>query len=138
MPEDAQVPPEPPSATPPPPSEPPPASPTNSSDDGGGSENRQLWLILAYLWILALIPFLAEQHDEEVQWHAKHGLVLTGAEIVVWILFSVINMTVACVGCILALPVFLGAIVVRVLCIVKALNGERFLIPGLSELADRF
>lgn len=135
MPENNLVPPEPPSAAPPPPpSDPPPAS----SGGGDVSENRTLWVVLSYLWILALVPFLAEQKDKEVQWHAKHGLVLTGAEIVLWILFTVLNTVVACVGCFLSIPVFIVVIVVRILCITKAMNGERFLIPGLSELADRF
>jgi len=32
----------------------------------------------------------------------------------------------------------LGFIVLRILCIMKAVNGQRFLIPGLSDFADKF
>jgi uncharacterized membrane protein len=36
-------------------------------------------------------------------------------------------------------PVYaLAVVVVHVLCIVKGMKGERFLIPGLSPFADRF
>ena len=40
------------------------------------SPNRGVMIVLAYLWLLALIPLLLEKQDAEVQWHAKHGLVL--------------------------------------------------------------
>jgi uncharacterized membrane protein len=44
-------------------------------------------------------------------------------------------------GCVfgLLMPLFmLAMLVVHVVCIVKGINGERFLLPGISEFADRF
>ena len=38
-------------------------------------------IVLAYLWLLAVIPLLVEKQDPEVQWHAKHGIVLMIAEL---------------------------------------------------------
>ena len=142
MTDEAQVPPAPPSDPPPPPSEPPAAPPAGSS---GGSENRQLWVVLSYLWLLALIPFLVEQDDDEVQWHAKHGLVLTGAEFVLWVLIMIANWflgmvlgPLACIGCLPIALVFVAVIVFRIMCIAKGLDGQRMLVPGVSEYADRF
>ena len=40
------------------------------------SPNRGVMIVLAYLWLLALVPLLFEKTDREVQWHAKHGIVL--------------------------------------------------------------
>lgn len=102
------------------------------------SENRNLMIVLAYLGPFALIPFLAEKDDQEVQWHSKHGLVLFGADIVISILLTVVSTMTACVGCIVTLPVWIAVIAVHIICIVKGVNGERFLIPGLSDLADSF
>jgi uncharacterized membrane protein len=31
-----------------------------------------------------------------------------------------------------------AVIVVHIICIVKGLNGERFMVPGISQYADRF
>src|SRR3982751_1289325 len=45
------------------------------------SPNRGVMIVLAYLWALAIVPLLVEKHDPEVQWHAKHGLVLMAAEL---------------------------------------------------------
>jgi uncharacterized membrane protein len=39
-------------------------------------------------------------------------------------------------------PVWLAlgvaVIVVHIICIVKGINGERFVVPGISQYADRF
>ena len=53
------------------------------------SSNRNVMIVLSYLWLLALIPLVVEKDDQEVQWHAKHGLVLTVAEMVFWVAFQV-------------------------------------------------
>jgi uncharacterized membrane protein len=138
------APPPPPPAAPPPPAEPPPAAPEPTSS-GTVSDNRGLWIVLSYLGLLALIPLLVEKEDSEVQWHAKHGLVLTGAEFVgfigLWIVIMVVGAISGGLGCVLGLiwPVaMIAVLVLHILCIVKGLKGERFLVPGISEFADKF
>lgn len=131
------------SAPPPPP--PPAEPPQEPVAREVVSENRNVMVVLAYLWLLALIPLLVEKEDREVQWHAKHGLVLTVVEVVVMIGLQVVVMILGAIsgglGCIftLLIPIFMLAIlIVHVLCIVKGINGQRFLIPGVSEFADKF
>ena len=48
-------------------------------------------IVLSYLWLLALVPLLVEKEDKEVQWHAKHGIVLMVAEIVLWIALWIVH-----------------------------------------------
>ena len=131
------APPPPPPAAPPPPQE--PSSPDVVSD------NRGIMIVLSYLGLLALIPLLVEKDDKEVQWHAKHGLVLTVAEVALIIGLMIVGGVLGAIsgglGCLIGLlwPVLMLAIlVVHILCIVKGLNGKRFLIPGISDFADRF
>jgi len=135
--DNAPPPPTPPPAEPPPPQESPPREVV--------SDNRSIMIVLSYLGLLALIPLLVEKDDKEVQWHAKHGLVLAVVEVAVMIGLMVIGGVLGAIsgglGCIFGLlwPVFMVVIlVVHILCIVKGLNGQRFLIPGISEYADRF
>src|SRR4026207_1023360 len=59
--------------------------------DLGASPTRGVMIVLAYLWLLALVPLLVERRDPEVQWHAKHGLVLMIAELI--LLFGYTVMT---------------------------------------------
>lgn len=130
--------------TPTPPPEPPPADPPPPPPSSGGtsgtSDNRGLMTVLSYLGPLALVPLLVEKDDAEVQWHAKHGLVL----FVLWIVVSVVLTVVTAVpviGCVAAIGypfVGLAALIIHVICIVKGVNGERFLLPGISQYADRF
>jgi uncharacterized membrane protein len=97
-------------------------------------------IVLSYLWILALVPFLVETEDQEVRWHAKHGLVLLGAEIILFIVLSVL-VSVPVLGCIV-LPIWLvislGVLILHIVCIVKGIQGSRFLIPQISQFADKF
>ena len=133
-------------APPPPPGPaggaPPPPGPAGPA---GVSPNRQLFLVLSYLWLLALVPFLLEKDDREVQWHAKHGLVLLIGEVFLWIALNVVQWAagaifgpLACFGCVAFLVLALAEIGLHVACIVKALGGERLIIPGISHYADQF
>jgi uncharacterized membrane protein len=113
---------------------PPPAGPTQS--------NRGVMIVLAYLWLLALVPLLVEKEDAEVQWHAKHGIVLMVAEIVLWIAVGIVSVVLsgflACFVSIFWFALWVAILAVHITCIVKGVNGQRFIIPGLSEYADRF
>ena len=137
--------PPPPPSTPPPPSQaapPPPTSPPPARGASGSGSPNTLMLILSYLWILFLIPWLVEKEDAEVQWHAKHGGVLTLAEFGVWVVFTIVSMVSGGIlGCLL-LPVqlllFVGFIIVRIVCIVKATQGGRFQLPVLTPLVEKF
>lgn len=126
---------------PPPPSyTPPPPPPSGGSAPPGGASQNTLMLVLAYLGVLAVIPLVVEKDDREVQWHAKHGLVLLVAEIIVfavlWILVQI--PVLGCAFLFIWAAAAIGVLILHILCIVKAVNGQRFLIPYVSEYADRF
>jgi uncharacterized membrane protein len=121
------------------PSYPPPPPPTYTPPPAGGtSSNRTLMLVLSYILFLGVIPLVSEKNDPEVQWHAKHGLVLFGAEVVVWIVASIFSMFLHCFGCFVHLALWLVILILHIVCIVKAVNGQRLIIPGLSDFADKF
>jgi len=127
------------SYTPPPPPPPPPA--------GGGAapgSDRSLMVVLSYLWILCLIPLLTNKDDPEVQWHAKNGLSILIAEVVIWTAFTIIRLVawrvmgaLTCGLSVISCVIWLGFLAVRVMCIVKGVNGERFRVPVISDFADK-
>jgi uncharacterized membrane protein len=109
------------------------------------SSNRNVMIVLAYLWVLALIPLLVEKHDAELQWHAKHGLVLSVAELMLLfayiVVLSVVSLATFGIGCVLSLLLvfgWVGILALHVVAILKGANGSRLIIPGISEYADRF
>lgn len=94
-------------------------------------EQDKIQLVLAYLG-LWLIPLLTVKDSEFVKWHAKNALVLTlGGSVVVSILSAVTFGFGAC----LLVP---ALIVLCVIAMMKALKGERWHIPGVSDLAAKF
>jgi uncharacterized membrane protein len=117
---------------------PPPPLPTG----GTQSSNRGVMIVLSYLWLLALVPLLVEKDDKEVQWHAKHGIVLMVAEVVFWIAMSIVQIVLGsllgCLFALLTLPIGLAIVAIHIIAMVKGVNGGRFIIPGLSQYADRF
>jgi uncharacterized membrane protein len=107
--------------------------------------DRGLMIVLAYLWPLALIPLLASREDPDVQWHAKHGLVLMAAETLVLTVFVAVSAlgTLASfvIGCVLSVFIVLAVIAIlalHALAIIKGLNKKRLYVPGVSELVNRF
>lgn len=121
-----------------------PPPPHGTTPPAGGGDNRQLMIVLSYLGILALVPYLAEQRDPEVRWHARNGLALFGADIVItlalWIVSIVLTAVFAPLGClfsILWLFVGLGLLAYHVFVMMKALKGERYRIPYVTEYGEK-
>ena len=94
-------------------------------------------VVLAYLWLLAIVPLLLEKQDTEAQWHAKHGLVLFVAELIGFIALLVIS-GVPGFGCLRITLAQLAVLILHAACIAKGLQGGRLMIPGLSEYASKF
>ena len=102
-------------------------------------------IVLAYLWPLALVPLIIEKQDAEVQWHAKHGIVLTIAELILIFAYgaftSLVSLATLGFGCVLGLLLvfgWVGILALHIVAILKGVNGGRLIIPGVSEYANRF
>ena len=117
-----------------------PPPPSGSAAPGS---DRTLMVVLSYLWLLALIPLLVKKDDREIQWHAKNGIVLLGAEIVCWIVFGAIGFALrntGVLGCGLGAiecVIWIAFLVVRVMCIVKGVGGQRLRVPVVTDLAEK-
>lgn len=112
---------------------------------GPVSSNRSVMIVLSYLWILCLVPLLTEKEDKEVQWHAKHGVVLMVAEILFWIAFTIVtNIIVAAtlgLGCLVSLLgpfIALAFLAIHIMCIMKGVNGQRMIIPYVTDFVQKF
>ncbi len=111
----------------------------DSPSTGSSSSGDTIMLILAYFGPLALIPYLTDQNDY-VKWHAKQGLTLTGA----WIVFSIcwsFLVAIPLVGWLLLLLMpflSLAVLALVIVAIVKAINGERWRMPLIADLAEKW
>jgi|SRR5687767_6691069 len=117
----------------PPPSRPPGGGAPSSSGD------RNLMLVLSYLWLASLIPLFTKKDDAEIQWHAKNGLALAVADIVANIVLYIIsNIPVLGCGALIGYCVVgIGYVVLIIVCIMKAVNGQRLRIPLVTDMAEK-
>lgn len=102
-------------------------------------------LVLAYLPPFAVVPLLAEKHDAEIHWHARHGIVLMTAETLallgLTVVAIVLGMLTGGIGCLLLVLVpipFLAFVVLHIVALVRAFAGKRLIVPFVSQYADRF
>jgi uncharacterized membrane protein len=122
-----------PPVTPPPP--PPPGGVSPSSD-------RTLMVVLSYLGLLALIPYLTKKEDAEIHWHAKNGVGLLILDVVVWVVifalgFVVRNTGIGCGLAVVNCVVWIGLLVLHVYCIIQAVGGKRPRIPVVTDFAEK-
>lgn len=91
-------------------------------------EANKIIAAFSYAWILCLVPLLAKKNSKFAQFHAKQGLVLFIVEIIASLIFW--------------FPVFgqllmLALVIVSVMGIIKALNGEWWEIPYIYEWSKK-
>ena len=91
-------------------------------------EKNKTMAALSYAWILCLVPLLGKRDSKFAQFHAKQGLVLFAIELVA--------------SLIVWFPVFgqllmLALLVIAVMGIIKALNGEWWKIPFIYDWSKK-
>jgi len=87
--------------------------------------DSNLMAALSYLWILSVVMLLVKKEDPYVQFHAKQGVVLFLASIVLWII--------PIIGWLLNIAVTIAIIIG----FIKAYQGEEYRLPLVADLADK-
>ena len=107
------------------------------------SSNRNIMLVLAYVWLLALIPLLTKRRTE--RFSGTRSMASSSSDVggrLAWVVLCLLVLSmipgVGCVVMILLPFIWLLFVVIRVIAIVKAFGGQRLIIPGVSIYADRF
>ena len=103
------------------------------------AEDNKIMAILAYLWILVLVPILAAKESPFARYHANQGLILVITVIAVYIVFFILQIALAITGLwwiisLLSVVVYLGLLILTILGIVNAVKGECKPLPLIGEL----
>jgi uncharacterized membrane protein len=101
------------------------------------SARRSALLLLCYLPLAGFIALAAEQ-DREIRWHARNGLLLFGAVAALGLAATLVGLLLPSFGClypVVMLFVLVAYTLITILAIVKALQGERLIVPGISRYA---
>lgn len=92
--------------------------------------DEKLMAGLSYLGVLVLIPLLIRKNNPFVYFHAKQGLVIFIGEVIALIA----GQWLVVVGSLL----FILLLIASVVGLIQALQGRRFSIPGIGQLAEKF
>ncbi len=109
------------------------------------TDQDRVLLVFGYLGPLALFSLVASR-KEFVKWHAKQGILLSAAAVLLYLALKAVHLVLERVLWPLLGQLFwlaagmvgVGVALLLVLCIVRALEGERFRVPMLGDLADQF
>ena len=94
---------------------------------------------LCYLagWITGLIFILIEKENKFVRFHAMQSIVTFGGLTVVWVMLQVLTSVVSGWFWILGAPVWILSVILWVILMVKAYQGERFKLPIAGDIAGK-
>lgn len=92
--------------------------------------DEKLMASLAYIGFLVFIPLLTRKSDPYVYFHIKQGLVIFLGEVIAIIAVQWLS----AVGNIL----FVVLLIASVVGLFQALQGRKFKIPGIGQLAEKF
>ena len=108
------------------------------------TDQDRILLVFGYLGPLSLVSLVASRR-EFVKWHAKQGLVLSATLVVVYPILKFVHYILdkwfwegfGELYWIAVWMILVGIVVMMLVCIIRGLEGERFRLPMLGELADR-
>ena len=94
---------------------------------------------LAYLTFIPAIIFLVVapyNQSANVRFHSWQSIFLGVALVVVWVL-NIILLFIPILGWLISIVLMLGLLILWILCVVKAFNGQRFMVPIIGALAAK-
>jgi uncharacterized membrane protein len=94
---------------------------------------------LAYLTFIPAIIFLVVapyNQSANVRFHSWQSIFLGVALVVVWVL-NIILLFIPILGWLISIVLMVGLLILWILCVVKAFNGQRFMVPVIGALAAK-
>lgn len=99
---------------------------------GTDVEDAKVIAAISYLGVLCLVPLLLKKDDAYAQHHGKQGLVLLICWVAVWMI-SIIPI----LGWFIGLFAGIALLILSIVGILKALAGEKWVMPVIGKYADQ-
>lgn len=111
------------------------AAPTSSAPAGGGLQDNVAGMLAYFTIIPAIIFLLIEPYNKNkfIRFHSFQCLFLAGGLIVIHIILGFIPI----LGWIVSLLLSLATLVLWILLVVKAYQGQKFKLPFIGDLAEQ-
>ncbi len=99
----------------------------------GMEANLAALLACVFGWVTGLIFFLLEKENKFVRFYALQSILVS----VVFFVFSIVLMFVPIVN-VIAIPVLsIGGVIIWIVCMIKAYQGEKFKLPVIGDMAEK-
>lgn len=131
-----------------PPESPTPPPPPQAKSGTGMDPNVAGFLCYLAGWITGLIFFLIEKEDNYVRFHAMQSILFSAALFVLYIVLAIAQTVLSFIpyiGWIVSLILTLGwavigigAFVFWIMLMVKAYQGERYKLPVIGDMAEKY
>lgn len=90
-------------------------------------------------WLSGLIIYLLEKDNKFVRFHAMQSIVVGVAEVILYIVAGILILPTLGLSAPICLPIiWIAALVIRIIIVMKANQGEYYKFPWLGELADKW
>jgi uncharacterized membrane protein len=102
------------------------------------SARRSALLVLDYVPLCGFLVLALEKQEREIRWHARNGLLLFAAVAAIGAFATLAGFLFPSLGCLYPLVMLFGLVaytLITILAIVKAIQGERLIVPGVSRHA---
>jgi uncharacterized membrane protein len=103
--------------------------------------------LLSYVlgWVTGLVFFLIEKENKFVRFHAMQSIIVSGALFIFYIVIGVFTGILATIGLGVLIPLFallngligLLGLILWILLMVKAYQGEKFKLPIAGDMAEK-
>lgn len=102
--------------------------------------SRPFLVAISYAGFLGVLPLFLAKRDAEARWHARNGLALFLALAAVGTVATLVGILVPSLSCVYGVTMAIAGllyVMIALLAAVKAMSGQRLIIPGVSRYADR-
>jgi len=96
------------------------------------AEDNKLMGILAYLWILFLVPYLAAKESPFAKFHANQGCILFIMWIALWVVGFILAF-IPIIGWLIAFALYICCLVFAIMGIINAAKGEMKELPIVGK-----
>lgn len=100
-------------------------------------ENKKLYCILAYISPLWLVGLLSAPNEPDVKFHVNQGIVLTIAEVILWIVASIfaviLGLHLAFISTLIRVVVGIAILALAIMGIMNANNGVQKELPVIGK-----
>ena len=111
---------------------------SDETSSGGTGLDPKLSAFLSYLLgIVGGIVFYAISKDSYVRFHAMQSILLWVAFIILWFVVFILSMMIFFLG-FLAWIVWLGAVALWIVVMIKAYSGEKYKLPIIGDMAENW